>query len=67
MTDAAADAPQNVMVYATVIRADGTREDIGQIVGEYAKPLARLRWRLFGRPASIRRIRAANRNARKEQ
>lgn len=40
---------KSVTVEAVVIRADGTREDLGAVAYYHRNPLRRLYWRLTGR------------------
>jgi len=53
-----------VVLNAVIVRADGTRVDLGQIEGDYRSRWRRLWWRLIGRPAASRRIKRANRAVR---
>jgi hypothetical protein len=52
MISSASAGVESMSVEAVVIRADGTREDLGQIAYWNRNPLKRLAWRirrLFGR------------------
>lgn len=58
----------NVQVFATVIRADGTTEDVGLIGAAYKTRRKAFLWKLFGQRAADRRIRRINRrHAEREQ
>jgi hypothetical protein len=58
----------NSQVYATIIRADGSTEDVGLIGASYTGRWQTLKWKLFGKRAADRRIRRINRrHAEKEQ
>lgn len=46
---AAKSGPSQITWEAVVIRADGTREDLGVISYYHKNPLKRLYWRLTGR------------------
>lgn len=56
-------AKYNSEIEATITRADGTVESLGIIDAHYSNPLRQFVWLAFKRPASRRRIRAANRSA----
>lgn len=45
----AAAKPREVSMHAVVIRADGTREDLGTIAFWHKNPLRRLWWRITHR------------------
>ena len=60
---AEADVKPEIQVFATIIRADGSREELGQIVGQYNGRLDRLRWRLIGQPLANARTRRSNKIA----
>lgn len=52
--------PTRSELHAVVIRANGTREDLGKIAAHYRNPVKRLWWRLVGKPVADRRIRRTN-------
>lgn len=63
-----AEAYSTAEIRAVVIRADGTREDLGLIAAAYPdQPAKNLWWRLIGKPLADARIRRTNkRNPLKE-
>jgi hypothetical protein len=62
VSDHQAEAYSTAEIRAVVIRADGTREDLGLIAAAYPdQPVKAAWWRLVGRPLADRRIRRTNR------
>lgn len=57
-------APHTATISAVVIRADGTREEVGVIAAGYDNPLKQLWWDHIGRRLSERRIRKINQKVR---
>lgn len=49
MNAAAKSGPTEVIWEAVVIRADGSREDLGEIAHYYRNPFRRLLWKLRNR------------------
>jgi hypothetical protein len=65
--DAQADYVSQATIAVTIIRADGTVEEIGVVDTYYRSRVKRLWWKLYGKPRAERRIAAANRSARSRE
>lgn len=50
----------NIELSAIIIRADGTREDVGVIAAQYIDDVKQSRWDKIGQALADKRIRKAN-------
>lgn len=57
---------KNSKLFATITRADGTVQNVGQIAGTYSNPLRQLWWDFVGQRRSNRRIKIVTANQTKE-
>lgn len=62
-----AKVPASATVSAVIIRADGTREDVGVIAATYRNPLRQLWWAQIGRRRAAYRTHQANNHQKEGQ
>ena len=56
----ATDTPYNASLSAVIIRADGTRIELGTVDAHYSNPIKQWVWDHFNKPRAIKRARRAN-------
>lgn len=66
LVDVEIKQPSEIQVFATVIRANGTVEDLGLIDARYEDEAKQLKWLAFDKPLADERIRLANQHAREQ-